>query len=100
MLSMTSQRVDMLCELDPDSLKPVKNEPRDTDFLSLMTAAFGRPKFGKPKTRNGRYRRVRGKKIIKTALLLLSLVAVMTTSCFATEESPSEYQSISAEPAL
>jgi flagellar biosynthetic protein FliP len=32
---------------------------------------------------------VRGKKIIKTALLLLSLVAVMTTSCFATEESPS-----------
>jgi flagellar biogenesis protein FliO len=42
MLSMTSQRVDMLCELDPDSLKPVKNEPRDTDFLSLMTAAFGR----------------------------------------------------------
>lgn len=42
LLSMTSQRVEMLCELDCDSLKPIKNEHRGTDFLSLLTSAFNR----------------------------------------------------------
>ena len=42
LLSMTSQRVEMLSELDEDKLPPIENEKQTPDFLSILTSALGK----------------------------------------------------------
>ncbi len=45
LLSMTSQRVEMLCELDPETLKPFEQKRPESDFAGILSAALSKKPF-------------------------------------------------------
>jgi hypothetical protein len=39
---MTNSRVDMLCELDSQDIKPFENERPNSDFLGILSSVLGK----------------------------------------------------------